>query len=197
MAARAAAVAMETPEGSWRVEEILEDLGAAALESRDARVLSNVLLCSQFSHALRPATTGEGRGGPTLNTEGPVFDEDGAIADGHYVVSDLILSTPSPGVISVARVTAAGQVTMNGGEITWDGALHIIAPIDGLQEGFQSDFSFTGDVVSSTGPTDIAMSCPVEGGDQPFVFGTVDGRPAVRLIPDDFGVEIEFWFLLQ
>jgi len=60
MAARAAAVAMETPEGSSRVEEILEDLGAAALESRDARVLSNVLLCSQFSHALRPATTGEG-----------------------------------------------------------------------------------------------------------------------------------------
>ena len=144
-----------------------------------------------------PATTDEVRGVPTLNTEGPVFDEDGAIADGHYVVSDLILSTPSPGVISVARVTAAGQVTMNGGEITWDGALHIIAPIDGLQEGFQSDFSFTGDVVSSTGPTDIAMSCPVEGGDQPFVFGTVDGRPAVRLIPDDFGVEIEFWFLLQ
>ena len=129
-----------------------------------------------------------------LTEEGPVFGE-GAIEDAHYVVTRAIVASPTT-IVRAATFNAAGQLVMQGTNAEFDGALHIIAPLPGVEDGRQVDISLAGELDLTGGPAAIETTCPAAGIGEGVVFGVVDGAPAVRIALE--GVADTFlWLLLE
>ncbi len=127
----------------------------------------------------------------------PEFDAEGVIGEGNHLLSRFLITTSDVGLVSLATFTAAGQLRREGDVVTFDCALHLIAPTEELREGDQTDFSFSGTLDMPMGPARLQTSCPAEGIDVPFDFATIDGVPVVHFVPDGFPADVALWFFLE
>ncbi|MEM1415465.1 MAG: hypothetical protein AAGH15_11215 [Myxococcota bacterium] len=129
----------------------------------------------------------------TATDTAPEWDAEGVLPDFHRSATRLVLETDFPAITTVAEVTFAGQLRHTGGDVELDGAVHLIAPLDGLEEGLQLPFTAAGGLTESAGPSTFAQTCPAPG-ESPYTVGTVDGVPAVSFeFTEGDPVDITAW----
>ncbi|MEM9072335.1 MAG: hypothetical protein AAGE52_27765 [Myxococcota bacterium] len=129
--------------------------------------------------------------------ESPAFDADGVIPDGRFAGTTMWVVSDNPSLLRIATISFAGQLLMNAGDLNFDGAIHFLAPTADLRDGQQEDLSVAGTLIEEAGPSELSLDCPTAGVTAPFVFGTVDGQPAVRIDIEESGFEIAVWVLFE
>ena len=129
-----------------------------------------------------------------FDTEAPAFDADSVLPSGHWRVAEAWVSSPTD-FIRAATFTAAGQLVVDNQSVSLDAAMHIVAPVDPLTEGQQTDFSMRGEVAQLPGAA--TLSCgPSEVGEQ-VTFGVLDGVPLARYTIVFPGVEAALWLRFE
>ncbi len=114
----------------------------------------------------------------TSTETAPSWDAEGVLPSFHRSATRLLLVTSFPAITTVADITFAGQVRHEEGFVELDGAAHIIAPLDGLEEGVQLPFSAAGTLRASAGPSTFDATCPAPG-ESAYTVGTIEGVPAI------------------
>ncbi|MEM1414544.1 MAG: hypothetical protein AAGH15_06575 [Myxococcota bacterium] len=130
---------------------------------------------------------------PTATEDSPVFDEVTELADALRPATRALLVTDFPALTTVADITFAGQLRHEAGRVEVDGAIHIVAPFEGAEEGLQVPLSAAGRLQTPGAPSLFDTDCPGPGV-APFTVGTVDGVPAMRFdLGEDLDMSIVVW----
>ncbi|RLB53584.1 MAG: hypothetical protein DRJ42_11605 [Deltaproteobacteria bacterium] len=127
-----------------------------------------------------------------VTEDAPVFDATGVIPDGRWAATRAVMATDNVIVASIAEFSAAGQLASAAGSVEGDASFHVIAPVDPLRAGVQSDITFTGTLDEAAGPSALTTTCGDAAGTR---FGTVAGVPAIAVpIPaGDAMIDLELW----
>jgi hypothetical protein len=129
-----------------------------------------------------------------FDTEAPSFDADTQLPNGHWQVVEAWVSSPTD-FIRAATFSAAGQLVVDGGTVTLDAAMHVVAPIVPFSEGQQTDLSIRGEVAQLPGAP--IVECGLSEPPEELQFGVLDGAPLARYTIAVPGVEAALWLRFE
>lgn len=128
----------------------------------------------------------EGIGGMLVpRSAEPQFEGSATIPDGSYTLEEFIIATDN-NLLTFVTFTGAAQAQVAGSDVNFDGAFHLIAPVEDLENGFQQNFSLGGTLQSTSGPSLIDQTCPEVATPNDMTFGARDGKLLVRYAPSEF-----------